>query len=375
MRERAWIGTAGWYLWRLRNKVAPQWLWFVLGLDSRRVGYGRGPLTWWRRSRHGKLRRKVHIGLLEYNTNGAGFGEFMAFWINERSKVCTASLNSRVEEADVVWVFSQDPLPLESRSRLLKTLARARPDASVVNPPEVYDSGGGENAFDRLDAAGVSVPRTRFGDEDLGRTPVVYKAVGQHAASKTRTEYSGPRPGYRAFEFVDSRGEDGFYRRYRAFYLLGTVHKGALMLGGNWNMYSGNMERRDPSFEMTALELDQIHRIARTLGLQYFSVDYLRRGGDDSPVFVDVNVYPSPVLLESGETPGYYGRWHNFDSYERLERGETPGGAYWDVFDEALLRASSPSKTPVDTGPSTARGRSRSAPDTKREGRRDEAAL
>ena len=99
---------------------------------------------------------------------------------------------------------------------------------------------------------------------------------------------------------------------------------------------------------MTSHEADQIRLIAKTLGLQYFAVDYLRREADDLPVFVDMNVYPDIIskLRELGRKLGYYGRWHTLDTdaqwlsmtlrhTERAQRAES--GPFWNVFDEAML--------------------------------------
>ena len=87
---------------------------------------------------------------------------------------------------------------------------------------------------------------------------------------------------------------------------------------------------------MTPGETDQIRLIAKTLGLGYFAVDYLRRREDDSPVFVDINVYPAvrSKARRAGRELGYYGSWHVFDNKQLLGLSERPD---WDVFDSAMM--------------------------------------
>lgn len=316
-----------------------QWLWFVSNVEPGRIGYGQGPLTRVRQRRHRQLRRAVHICLLEYQPKALReFGELTAFWINERSRVCSASLNEGIEDADVVWVYSQDPLSPHVRRRLLETLKKARAGTPVINHPDVYNSYHEERVFEALAEAGVSVPRTEFTRDDMHETWVVYKAEGRHLAPKYLSRYTGPVAGYRAFEFVDSRDSDGRYERYRAFYVVGVVRPSKAMFSQHWNVYTKNMSHLEYTFEMTSAEVGQVRLIAETLGLQYFAVDYVRRKRDGRPVFIDINVYPTPYSLkESGREPGYYGRWHTFDTRERLGIPEPLGRPIWDIFDEALL--------------------------------------
>ena len=324
------------------------WLWFALPADLEHIGYGKGPLTWIRQRKHKQLRRRVHICLLDYNPKGGRQSEFTEFWINERSRVCSASMNNRIEDADVVWIYCKDPIPPNEKVGLLRVLNRARQDTPIINHPEVYNSYHEERAFKALAQAGVSVPRLEFSDRDIGKTLVIYKTKGRHGhAPKYLSEYEGSKAGYRAFEFVSSRGPDGLNRRYRAYYLLGAVYPSLLRSSGNWNVYSQTAERTEP-YTIKANEADQIRLIAKTLGLQYFAVDYLRKRGDDSPVFVDLNVYPDVIskLRELGRKLGYYGRWHTLDAdaqwlsldAETDQTGfEGPERPFWDVFDDAML--------------------------------------
>jgi hypothetical protein len=301
-----------------------------------------------RQRKHKKSRKQVHICFLDYLTEGGRQTKFTEFWINERSRLCSASMNDGIENADVVWTYCKDPIPPNKKGRLLEVLKRARPGTPVINHPEVYNSYHEERAFKALAEAGVRVPRSEFSDQDVGKTLVIYKTKGRHGhAPKYLSEYGGSKAGYRAFEFVSSRGPEGLNRRYRAYYLLGAIYPSLLRSSGNWNVYSQTAERTEP-YTVRSNEAEQIRLIAKTLGLQYFAVDYLRRSGDDSPVFVDLNVYPDVIskLRELGRKFGYYGRWHTLDSdapwlslaAETNQAGsEGSGRPFWDVFDDAML--------------------------------------
>jgi len=304
-------------------------------------------LTWIGRRKHKKLRRRVHICLLDYRLEGGRQSKFTEFWINERSRACSASMNGRIEEADIVWIYCKDPIPPGKKGELLQALKKVKPGTPIINYPEGYNSYHEERTFEVLGEAGVSVPRSKLTSADEGKTLAVYKTEGRHGhAPKYLSEYEGPKAGYRAFEFVDSAGPDGLYRRYRAYYLFGAVYPSLLRSSGNWNVYSQTAERTE-TFTMTSKEISQVRLIAKTLGLQYFAVDYLRRKVDDSPVFVDVNVYPDvrSKLKVISRRLGYYSRWHTLETDRQwLSRGtgtqdisgisERP---FWDVFDEAIL--------------------------------------
>jgi len=324
---------------RLRtSEFVTQNLWFLAGIPPSRVGYGSGWLTAWRLRRHRRRRRAIHIALLEYHTSKPRFGALTAFWINERSRLCSATLNSGIEEADVLWVYTQDPLTAEARERLRAAIDQAKPGARIVNHPDRYNAYHVDRCFQDLDAAGVSVPDTRFSDSDRGRVRVVYKRRGLQAAQKTVEDYTGPRDGYQAFRFIDTRGPDGLYRRYRAFYLVGIVRPSKLMLCEHWNVCLKHRPRLQFGFTMTPEEIRQVRSIARTLGLEYFAVDYLRRHGDDRPFFTDVNVYPTVLSVPTtGRELGYHGRWHTFDTRARLGLPEPGGRPFEEIFDAGMM--------------------------------------
>jgi Fibronectin type III domain len=288
-------------------------------------------------NRHRRLRRRIHIVLLDPEGEGK-FGSLQTFWINKSCSLCSASLNERLEDADVAWIFSQDPLSPDSRSKLLNSLRRVKPGARIINHPDVYNNYHKEDAFERLAAAGVSVPRSTFSQDDLRRTTVVYKRTGYHHAHKTLELYSGPRAGYTAFEFIDSRGPDGLYHRYRAYYIVGIVRPHKLYLCKSWNVYGGNSPIIQYTFDMTPEEIRQVRIIADVFKLQYFEVDFLRRSGDGKPFFFDVNIYPnnrSPASIV--HHLGYYEHWHTFDAIQQLQIAEPGAKHFADIFDEAML--------------------------------------
>ncbi len=319
----------------------------LTGTPQRRIGFGPGPLTDLRKARHAAGRalrsRPLRLCLLEHDTSTMYFAEPTAFWINERSRVCWAERNGPPERADLVWVFTQDPLTSEVRSWLDERLRRVRPGVRVLNPPAVYDAYHDPDCFPRLARAGVRVPRTEFDAADVGVTPVVYKAVGAQAARKERIAYAGPRPGLRAAVAHDSRGPDGLYRRYRAFVLGDLVLPEDVIVADHWNASLRHMVAVERNYALTAHERRQLLLLTATLGLDFAAVDYLRErqadGTGGAPVFHDVNVYPTVVGAWQGDMPpGDHGRWHVFDNCTRLGLPPPGGVPVWRQFDDTLLR-------------------------------------
>lgn len=323
--------------WRLQD-LALQWLWFAFNIKKEYIGYDKGLLTWLRTRRHRKLKRPIHICLLEVYPRGGKFGRFTAFWINERSLVCSVSINEYIENADILWVFSQDPLTENIKKELLQTIKKARPGTPVINHPDVYNSYHEEYTFRALKEAGVNVPRFEFTENDIGKAHVLYKLIWEHGSPKFLSLYRGPVKGHRPFEFIDSRGSDGLFRKYRAFYINGLVYHPYLLLSDHWDVRWATKKQVKYTFEIPADEIASLHLIAKTLKIQYFSVDYMRRNSDGRPFFTDINVYPMPIAYaEIARHLGYYGRWHLFDNRLRLEIPEFSGRSFWDMFDEAIV--------------------------------------
>lgn len=326
--------------WRLRRAVSPlqPLAWLAGGTPPSRIGYGPGFLQDRRERQHRGLRRQVRIALLEEHRRGTRFGHALASFINERSRACTAVVND-TEGADIAWVFTQDPIEPGARVRLERAIAALPGHVPVLNPLASHDAYHSDDCFDRLRAAGVGVPRP-LGTADLGVTEVVYKAVGQQPSAKFRSAYRGPVPDHRAFAYVDARGADGRSRRYRAFHVAGMVWTGDVIVSGDWKASLDTLADVEHGFAMTGDEREQIVTLARTLGLDFFCVDYLRRAGDGAPVFVDINVYPTIVIAPFVDRQlGCRGRWPFFDTRARLGLPEADGFGFWEGFDQALLAA------------------------------------
>lgn len=324
-------------VWRIRDNLL-QWLWFAASVDKQHIGYDKGPLTWMRVAKHKTLRRHAHLCLLDVYPKGGKFGRFTAFWINERSRICKVTLNEGLEDADIIWVYSQDPLPSDIKQELLLALRKTKESALIINHPDVYNSYHEQESFRKLSEAGVCVPRNEFTDNDIGKTPVVYKVIGRHGSSKFLSPYEGCVDGYRPFEFIDSRGHEGLYRKYRAFYILGIVSPNHVAYSDYWNVHRETRKRTECLFDLTSIENESIRLIAKTLNLQYFSVDFLRRGSDDNAFFTDINIYPLPIdFTETARERGYFGRWIILDNRLRLGLPEPLSKPFWDMFDEAVI--------------------------------------
>lgn len=262
------------------------------------------------------------------------FGSAMAFWLNQRSRVVRANVNTSVGQADLVWVFSQDPIEGAVRAALQRDLARVRPGVRVINPLEVYNAYHDDDCFPRLAAAGVRVPRHSFDARDVGATEVVYKAQGEQVARKFRDLYRGPVPGFRVFSYIDSRGPDGLFRRYRAYYMAGAIFATDVLIASSWQVSASTSVEEEYGFELTLHEREQVALVAQTLHLDFFCVDFLRQRGDSAPFVVDVNVYPNFLsTLGKSSSANRRGRWHDFElaSKPRPDR-------IWSEVDAAFLR-------------------------------------
>lgn len=317
--------------------VAAQWLAVTSPQLRAQVGLEEGPATWLREARNRRVQRRWTVCLLEYPRATVRFGRLMAAWINENSRCFRAVVNREADTADVLWTFTQDPLSEAAARALAVAYGRARPDAVILNPAERYDAYHSADGFDRLERAGVNVPRSRLSDDDVG-LPVVYKAVGEQASRKSLEPYDGPRAGFRAFEYIEAQGNGG-HRRYRAFYLAGLVRPSKVAVSPEWNARASTASRMELGFTATAKEQQQIQLIASTFGLDYFAVDYLRRNPDGEPFFVDINVFPTirAVLRDRGGILRG-GEHHTFDERVRAGLPEPMGAPMPRLFDEALSR-------------------------------------
>jgi hypothetical protein len=307
-----------------------------------RTGWGPEPLTTARalgdRRRYARAPAagRLRVTLLELPHAGPPIAAQHAWWINRASRRCVATVNGAPERADVVWLLAQDPLGPVVRARLAERLARLPPGVAVLNGPATYDAYHDPDAFARLEAAGVRVPRTRFGPDDVGVTRVVHKRIGEQPATKHLGTWTGPVAGFRSFAFEDGRGADGLIWRHRAYHLLGEVLSGDSVGSPHWEARAEGRAAVDVAPELPAGEREQVALLARTLGLDFFAVDYLRRAGDGAAVFLDVNVFPM-VLIAEGVTGahGLRGGWHVWSVADRIGRPD-PGRSHWRRFDEAM---------------------------------------
>jgi hypothetical protein len=275
--------------------------------------------------------------LLEYHPKGGKFGKFMTFWINEKSTVCSASLNERIEKADIAWVFSQDPLPDDIKEKLFQTLKKAKAGIPIINHPNFYNSYHDIASFRLMEEVGISVPRTEFSDKDIGKTIVVYKMAKKQHCPKFMSLYKGQVNGFRAFEFIDSRTPNGLYSRYRILFVAGIIVPEYMIYSDQWDTTWEKKKYIEYVFEINPIEIESIYKIASILKIQFFSVDYLRRSTDSLSVFTDINVYPLPIAdTEAARQFGYYSRWLRFDDRFRLRLQESPEDSFWNKFDQAM---------------------------------------
>lgn len=338
---RKHLSTLRWSLarrWRqhevplLLGDTARQWTWFATGVPKARIGRGFGPLTWGRNAV--QPRRDLLISLV----GGGETTRLIAFSINRASRRFRAVVNGDLAAADVIWICEQDPMPAARRASLERTLRRLAPGTPIVNKPSRYNAYFEPDVFRRLAAAGVTVPRSEFGPEDEGRTEVIYKQDDAHCQSKVRTLYTGPRPGWRVVGFEECHDDAGLRRRYRAHYVAGMVRGSEAFVSYDWNVCAWSTLKIDYMIELTENERRQIVRIAETLDLDYFAVDFLRRSSDASPVFLDINVHPTVATpRQLVRLRGDYGRWHTFDARARQNLPEPGGTPVWKAFDEAML--------------------------------------
>ncbi len=310
-------------------------------LAPSRTGFGPQPHTALREVRHRARRRRgarLRLCLLELPHDRPPIGTAHAFWLNERSRVFDVVRNGAPERADVVWLFSQDPLGPRVREALATRLARLPAHVAVLNPPATYDAYHAPGAFARLEAAGVRVPRTRFGPQDEGVTPVVFKALDEQPARKFVRPWGGPVPGFRPFALEDGRDAEGRSWRLRAYYVAGEVLSGDAVASAGWEARAEHRVAVDLRPELPAHERAQIALLARTLGLDAFAVDYLRRRADRAAVMLDVNVFPMVLLAgDVARAHGLRGGMHVWEIADRLGRPD-PGRPHWRRVDEALLR-------------------------------------
>ncbi len=287
-------------------------LWWAFGVPDERMAFNApGLWTQMRKRRYRRLDRPFHLGLLAAGFKFTNIIELNAFWLNERLTNCRVSIDPDPATVDFLWVYSQDPLPAERRKRIEDAIARAPHGTPVINPPDVFDAYHQGDLFERLAAAGVHVPRSRFGPEDRG-VPVIFKPEGKHSKVLGPQPWEGEMHGYRGFEYFDARGADGLHRRYRATYVLGRVFA-ECCFAGRVPIVRARNGKTELDWLLSEDEVDQVKRIGATTGLDFFTVDFLRPSASPRSVFTDINSFPMMKLLEPPGYPVRYGHRHNFD--------------------------------------------------------------
>jgi hypothetical protein len=185
-------------------------------------------------------------------------------------------------------------------------LILSRTDAPVVNPPDRIRLTGREAVAERLAGLpGVTAPRVvlvaretlkpaarRFGYPLLLRSPGFH--TGKHfrrvAGPADLAEAAGALPGRALLmiEWLDARGADGRFRKYRAMMVGGNLYPLHLAISDDWKVhyFTADMaDRADHRAEEAAFLEDMprvigakamlgLRAIARTLDLDYGGIDF-----------------------------------------------------------------------------------------------------
>lgn len=314
--------------------VLGQYAWWLAGLDPSSIGFDeRGLLTRLRMRRHRTSRRRFHVGLLTGGTRFPNIVDLHLFWLNERCPNVRFSRDGVGGEADMLWVYSQDPLTAAASQDIAERIAAARRGIRVVNAPAAYDFFHREDSFERLERAAVPVPKWRFGPEDEGR-PVMWKATGRQSSTIGPEPYDGERPGWQPLEFIDTRGADGLHGRYRVFFLLGEIFLASAFRSRSPIVRYKNAVKIDRTWQAGEDLYAPVRALATVSGLDFFAADFVRRGDRGPPVFTDVNVFP---MLKDKRSPAVRrGRGHDFDALRPATTPETP----WQVVERTVAEAS-----------------------------------
>jgi tetratricopeptide (TPR) repeat protein len=193
---------------------------------------------------------------------------------------------------------------MESLTAAQELLARHKPDAPVINPPALVQRTGRVEVARLLRGInGLVVPHIaeveRSGLDTLGRPfPLLLRAVGYHMGEhfelvRSREELAAAAarlPGDRliAIEFLDARGRDGAFRKYRVLFIGGKLYPIHLARSSRWKVhyFSADSVADDDAIEEEAAFLEGMPdaigpsaiaalECARDrLGLQYAGIDF-----------------------------------------------------------------------------------------------------
>ncbi len=275
------------------------------------------------------------IWLVSSKPRGSGC-IFTELWINNSSVKFHAQTTRPDGKIDAIWVLEQDPLSSE-RIEALKRTIDDETDCLVINAPENYNFYHSKGSFEALQKAGIVVAQ-ELKEEDSYSGLAVYKKAGEQNSKKFLANYTGPKLGYRAFQFIDTRWRDGYYRRFRLFYLCGWVRSSKVFLSKDWNVCVRTTEHLYYGFEVTDKMVALAKAIHQISKIDYFALDLLVREADGEVFCVDINVFPRVWSLDStNRAAKRFLPMHTFAARQALGMEEPDGIPAGAAFDRALL--------------------------------------
>jgi Flp pilus assembly protein TadD len=208
----------------------------------------------------------------------------------------------------------------------------ARSGMPVINDPAAVLASGRASATSRLaHVPGViapltlALPRERVTPSELAARgftfPLLLRSPGHHtgnhfawvdtAAMLASVRDTLPGDELLAIAYVDGRGTDGLYRKYRVLFIGGTLYPLHLAISSRWKVhyFSADMaDRPDHRAEeqrflddmpgvLGARGIAAIERIAATLGLDYGGIDFGRDAAGNIVLYeanATMAVFPPP---------------------------------------------------------------------------------
>lgn len=204
--------------------------------------------------------------------------------------------------------------------------------APIVNPPQAVLATRRMGNARRLAAVeGVRAPRMALMRrdevlvaEDFGY-PLLFRAPGFHTGRFFERIERGDEleaalarlPGEEllAIEYLDGRGPDGKYRKYRAIVVDGELYPLHLAISSDWKVHYGTADMRDPLHQaeeqrflqdmrgtLGARTIAALEGIAAALGLDYGGIDF----GVDAEgrvLLYEANATMTVVVPEAHEAP------------------------------------------------------------------------
>lgn len=200
----------------------------------------------------------------------------------------------------------------DQNRQVLGVLERVLRDPSItaLNHPARVKATTREQVARRLEGIpGLAVPKTwRIALRDgkphwealrhaAFRFPAILRPIGTHGGEGVRL-VAGPddlpspgalREAYLT-EFVDTRSDDGYYRKYRCFFIGRAIVFRHLIVSDHWSVHAGDRKRLMLRTEWMMREEEAIHaagaahfgaermttleRIRSAMGLDYFGLDF-----------------------------------------------------------------------------------------------------